>query len=76
MRVSKCCNGLAVQRSTSKVDDPELKPGDDPKVVSAKSSGLVAAREQCKAKAVERMRERALSVPDGYSLNRDQLNTR
>ena len=76
MRVSKWGNSLAVRLPKSLVDDLGLKSGDELDIVSAKSSGIVVARDERRARAVMRMRERALSLPDDYSFNRNEANTR
>ena len=76
MRVSKWGNSLAVRLPKSLVDDLGLKPGDELEVVSAKSSGIVVARDERGEKAVKRMRERALSLPEGHSFDRDEANAR
>lgn len=76
MRVSKWGNSLAVRLPKPLVNDLGLKPGDELEIVSAKSSGIIVARDERREKAVMRMRERALSLPDGYSFNRDEVNAR
>ena len=76
MRVSKWGNSLAVRLPKSLVDDLGLKPGDELEVVSAKPSGIVVARDERGEKAVKRMRERALSLPEGHSFDRDEANAR
>ncbi len=76
MRVSKWGNSLAVRLPKSLVDDLGLKSGDELEVVSAKSNGIVVARDERRERAVERMRQRALSFPDGYSFDRDEANSR
>ena len=76
MRVSKWGNSLAVRLPKSLVDDLGLKSGDELDIVSAKSSGIVVARDERRARAVRRMRERALSLPEDYSFNRNEANAR
>ncbi|MCY3731974.1 MAG: AbrB/MazE/SpoVT family DNA-binding domain-containing protein [Rhodospirillaceae bacterium] len=76
MRVSKWGNSLAVRLPKSLVNDLGLKSGDELEIVSAKSSGIVVARDERRARAVARMRERALSLPDGYSFDRREANAR
>ncbi|MYH32721.1 MAG: AbrB/MazE/SpoVT family DNA-binding domain-containing protein [Gammaproteobacteria bacterium] len=76
MRVSKWGNSLAVRLPKSLVDDLGLKSGDELDIVSAKSGGIVVARDERRARAVRRMRERALSLPEDYSFNRNEANAR
>ena len=76
MRVSKWGNSLAVRLPKSLVNNLGLKSGDELEVVSAKLSGIVLARDERRKKAVQRMRERALSLPEGYSFDRDKANAR
>ena len=53
MRVSKWGNSLAVRLPKSLVNDLGLKSGDELEVVSAKSSGIVVARDERGEKAVK-----------------------
>ncbi len=76
MRVSKWGNSLAVRLPKSLVNDLGLKSGDELEIVSAKPSGIVVARDERKANAVGRMRQRALSLPEGYSFDRIDANAR
>ncbi|MCY4128615.1 MAG: AbrB/MazE/SpoVT family DNA-binding domain-containing protein [Gammaproteobacteria bacterium] len=76
MRVAKWGNSLAVRLPKSLVDELGLKPGDRLDVLSARSDRIVVARDETKKKAVDRMRERALSIPRDYSFDRDEANAR
>ena len=76
MRVSKWGNSLAVRLPKALVNDLGLKSGDELEIVSAKSSCIVVARDERRALAVARMRERALSLPDGYSFDRGEASAR
>ena len=38
--------------------------------------GVAVARDERRALAVERMRVRALPIPDGYAFDRDEANAR
>ena len=68
MRVSKWGNSLA--------DALGLKAGDRLEVVSADPAQLVVAKDESRLHAVERMRARALPIPDGYALDRNEANAR
>lgn len=74
--VSKWGNSLAVRLPRSLVEELRLKPGDELEVVSATSSRLALARDERRALAVERMRARALPIPDDYVFDREAANAR
>lgn len=76
MRVSKWGNSLAVRLPKALVEDLGLEPGDELEVVSAVPTQIFLARDERRARAVERMRARALTRPDGYAFNRDEANAR
>ena len=58
------------------VEDLGLKPGDELEVVSATPKRIVIARDESRALAVERLRARAWSMPEGYAFDRDEANAR
>jgi len=68
MRVSKWGNSLA--------DALGLKAGDRLEIVSADSARLVVGKDESRLHAVERMRARALPIPDDYAFDRDEANAR
>ncbi len=76
MRVSKPGNRLAVRLPKALVEKLGLEPGDELEVVSAKPERIALARDEHRAKAVERMRTRAWTLPDGYTFDRDESNAR
>ncbi len=76
MRVSKWGNSLAVRLPKALVEDLGLKPGDELEVVSAAPMRIALARDERRARAVERMRERAWTLPDGYTFDRNEANIR
>ena len=76
MRVSKWGNSLAVRLPKALVEDLGLKPGDELEVVSAAPTRIALARDERRARAVERMRERAWTLPDGYTFDRNEANVR
>ncbi len=76
MQVSKWGNSLAVRLPQALVEDLGLKPGDELEVVSAASKGIAVSKDECRRLAVERMRERAWPMPEGYAFNRDEANAR
>ena len=76
MRVSKWGNSLAVRLPKALVEDLGLKPGDELEVVSAVPTRIALARDECRARAVERMSARAWTRPDGYAFDRNEVNAR
>ncbi len=76
MKVSKWGNSLAVRLPKALVDDLDLKPGDRLEVISAAPNRIAVARDERRALAVERMRARALTIPDDYVFDREEANTR
>ena len=76
MRVAKWGNSLAVRLPQSLVDELGLKSGDQLDVLSAQSNRIVVAKDETKKKAMDRMRERALSIPRDYTFDRDEANSR
>lgn len=76
MRVSKWGNSLAVRLPKALVEDLDLKPGDELEVVSAAPTRIAFARDERRARAVERMRERAWTLPDDYTFDRNEANAR
>ena len=76
MRVSKWGNSLAVRLPRALVNDLDLKAGDRLEIVSADRGRLAIARDQSRLRAIERMRARALPIPDDYAFDRDEANAR
>ena len=74
MRVFKWGNGLAVRLPKMLVEELELKPGDRLEIVSGGNGRIVIAKDERRLHAVERMRARAWSIPEGYGFNRDEAN--
>ena len=75
VRVFKWGNGLAVWLRKALVAGLGLKPGDELAVVAAQSPPVLT-RDERRALAVERMRERALPIPDDHGFNREQAHAR
>ena len=76
MRVAKWGNSLAVRLPKALVEDLDLRAGDEIEVVSKTQGKLIVRRDERRERAVERMRRRAWTVPDGYSFNRGEANER
>ena len=76
MLVSKWGNSLAVRLPRSVVDGLDLKSGDRLEIVSATAERVVLAKDRRRARAVERMRGRALPLPADYVFDRDDANLR
>ena len=76
MVVSRWGNSLGVRLPRTLVDELGIKPGDDLEVVAAAPTRLAVAKDDRRARAVDRMRARAWSLPDDYSFDRDEANAR
>lgn len=76
MLVSRWGNSLGVRLPRALVDELGLKPGDDVEVVAAAPTRLVVAKDDRRGRAVDRMRARTWSLPEGYSFDRDEANAR
>lgn len=76
MKVSRWGNSLAVRLPKALVEDLGLKPGDLLEVVSAAPNRIAVARDERRSLAVDRMRTRALSIPDDYVFDREEANSR
>lgn len=76
MQVSRWGDSLAIRLPKAVVEDLGLQPGDPLEIVSAESGRMVIARGDQRARAVERMRERALPMPEDHALDREEANAR
>ena len=76
MRIAKWGNSLAVRLPKSLVQALGLKSGDELEVVSAQPTRLAVTKDKCREQAIERMRRRALELPDGYSFDRNEASAR
>ena len=76
MVVSRWGNSLGVRLPRALVDNLDLKPGDELEVVASKPTRIVVAKDDRRAQAVDRMRARALSLPEDYSFDRNEANAR
>ena len=76
MLVSRWGNSLGVRLPRALVQKLGLEPGDELEVVSASRARIILTRDDRRAKAVQRMRRRALPLPEGYAFDREETNTR
>jgi antitoxin MazE len=76
MQVAKWGNSLAVRLPKALVERLGLKPGDEIEVVAAETGRIAIARDARREEAIERMRARALPIPEGYRFDRDEANER
>ena len=76
MLISRWGNSLGVRLPRALVKDLGLKAGDELEVVSASEARIVLAKPDGRARAVGRMRARALRRPEGYMFEREETNTR
>ena len=76
MLVSRWGNSLGVRLPRVLVDNLDLKPGDELEVVASTATRIVVAKDDHRARAVDRMRGRAWPLPEGYAFDRDDANAR
>lgn len=76
MLVSRWGNSLGVRLPRALVNDLGIKPGDELDIVAATPTRIVVAKDERRAQAVDRMRARALALPESYTFDRDEANTR
>lgn len=76
MRVSRWGNGLGVRLLRALVSALGLKPGDELEIVAATPTSIAVATADSRAQAIDRMRSRTWAIPEGYSFDRDEVNTR
>ena len=76
MQVSRWGDGLAVRLPKAMVEEIGLKPGDKLEIVSTDAGRMVIAWEDRRARAVERMRARAWTIPEGFAFDREEANSR
>ena len=58
------------------MDTLGLKSGDELEVVSAQPTRLAVTKDKRRERAIDRMRRRALDLPDGYSFDRNEASAR
>ncbi len=76
MQVSKWGNSLAVRLPRAVFDTLGLTVGDRLEIVSATPERIVLAKDERRVRAIERMRARGWSLPEGYTFDRDDANVR
>lgn len=76
MQVSKWGNSLAVRLPKAVVDSLGLSVGDRLEIVSATPERIVLAKDERRARAVERMGARGWTLPEDYAFDRGDANAR
>lgn len=76
MRVAKWGNSLAVRLPKALVESLDLKIGDEIQVAAKGPGELVVGRDLRRQEALERMRWRAWTLPDGYTFDRNAVHER
>ena len=74
--VSRWGNSLGVRLPRALVDNLGLKPGDELDVVASTPTRIVVAKDDRRPRAVDRMRARALSLPEDDVFDRGEANAR
>jgi antitoxin MazE len=76
MQVSKWGNSLAVRLPKKLVDELELVPGDELKVVKASKAEIVVEKVDKRAEFLKRMEQFRFPLPEDYKFDRDEANER
>ena len=76
MRVAKWGNSLAVRLPKALAENLDLRVGDEVQVVARAPGELVVGKDLRRQRAVEGMRRRAWTLPDGYTFDRNAANER
>ena len=76
MQVPRWGNSLAGRLPKAVVEELGFRPGDKLEIVSTDAGRMVIAREDQRARAVERMRARAWPMPEVSAFDREEANAR
>ena len=76
MQVAKWGNSLAVRLPKKLVDSLRLKEGDDIELVAGDAGKFIVMADHAKQSAMQRMRDRPLSLPENYRFDREEANIR
>jgi antitoxin MazE len=76
LQVSKWGNSLAVRLPKALVDQLDLKPGDELRVVEASSRQIAVEKVDKRAEFLKAMEQFRWPVPEGYTFDRDEANER
>lgn len=76
MQIAKWGNSLAVRLPKALVSSMGLAIGDDVCVRAAKDGALELERADRKTKALERLSQVVIGLPQGYRFDRDEANER
>jgi antitoxin MazE len=73
VKVSEWGNSLGIRIPRDVVDALDLRKGDEIEVSIAGRRKLMIARDDRRARAMERMRELARPLPPGWKFSRDEI---
>ncbi|MGL4438528.1 MAG: AbrB/MazE/SpoVT family DNA-binding domain-containing protein [Bosea sp. (in: a-proteobacteria)] len=76
MQISKWGNSLAVRLPKALTDELGLKAGDEVTMVAQPDGTIALAKDERRARAIERFRTRAWPLPPNYKFDRDEANER
>jgi antitoxin MazE len=76
MRVAKWGNSLAVRLPKDVVDTLALQLGDEVSLTPDGPGRLIVSKDDRRAAALERMRQRVIPLPPGYKFDREEANER
>jgi antitoxin MazE len=76
MQLAKWGNSLAVRIPAEVVERLGLAPGEEVQFEVTGEGSFEVSRDRRRLKAIEKMRSMRFSLPEDYSLNRDELHER
>ncbi len=76
MQISKWGNSLAVRLPKALTDELGLKAGDEVSMVAQPDGTIALAKDERRARAIERFQARAWPLPPNYKFDRDEANER
>ncbi len=76
MQVSKWGNSLAVRLPKALVDELNLAPGDELRVVAASKKEIAIEKRDRRAEFLEAMKQFRFELPPDYKFDREEANER
>jgi antitoxin MazE len=76
MQISKWGNSLAVRLPKALTDELGLKAGDEVTMMAQPDGTIAMAKDERRARAVERFMSRAWVLPSDYKFDREEANAR
>ncbi len=76
MQISKWGNSLAVRLPKALTDELGLKAGDEVTMVALPDGTIALAKDDRRARAIERLRTLKWTLPPDYKFDREEANAR